>query len=83
MRFSSSVFFHQITLPGPLIHSLFEYGYEFAKIFDFEIATPLYQYDMAVPLDLMFARLCFKENIFRKKTYNFPRKNMGLPKDRL
>ena len=32
---------------------------------------------MAVPLDLMFARLCFKENIFRKKNTTFPEKIWG------
>jgi hypothetical protein len=39
-RFLISVFFHQSTSPRPLIHgtSLFAYGFEFAKIFNFEIA---------------------------------------------
>jgi hypothetical protein len=41
MRFSTSCFFHQTTSPRPLIHgyeSLYTYGLEFTRIFNFEIA---------------------------------------------
>ncbi len=42
MRFLSSGFIHQSTPFGPLFTLLFEFCFEFAKLFEFEIRTPLW-----------------------------------------
>jgi hypothetical protein len=60
--FRPSVFFlHQSIHPGPLIKGLFEYKFEFAKIFEFfkmhaVSLTPYAKYDTACTIDERFER---------------------------
>jgi hypothetical protein len=69
MRFSTFGVFHQTISSAPLLHglSLLEYGFEFAEIFDYEIAnfvvtvsmTPPINIDTADLADPTFTRLSF------------------------